>query len=58
MRSRGTKRRLVKKTFLEGILTSRWVGMFRRWWVGRMIGRLVIGRLGEFGMLVARLYQW
>ena len=34
---------------------SRQVGMIRRTWVGRMAGRLVIGRLGRLSVMVGRM---
>ena len=78
---KGTAKGVINRPFvrsnirlLEVNLTSKQVGMIRGRWVGRMAGRLVIGRLGrlsvmvgkmarrlvigEFSVLVARIPQW
>ena len=34
--------------------TSRWVGMLKGWWVGRVVGRMV----DRLSVLVARLHWW
>ena len=38
--------------------TSRWVGVLKGWWVGRVVGRMVVWRLDRLSVLVTRLPQW
>ena len=59
---KGTMKELIDRPFvrsnirlLEANLTSRQVDMIRGRWVGRMAGRLVIGRQGRLSVIVGRM---
>ena len=47
---------------LTGLLvwsfTSKWVGVLMGWWVGRVVGRMVVLRVDNLSVLVARLHRW
>ena len=38
--------------------TSKWVGTLMGWWVGRVVGKMVILRVDRLSVLVARLHWW
>ena len=38
--------------------TSRWVEVLMGWWVGRVVGRMVVLRVDRLSVLVARLSWW
>ena len=38
--------------------TSKWVEVLMGWWVGRLVGRMVVLRVDRLSVLVARLHRW
>ena len=38
--------------------TSRRIEVLMGWWVGRVVGRMVVLREDRFSVLVARLHRW
>ena len=50
--------KLVMWLMLVWSFTGKWVGVLKGWWVGRVVGRMVVLRVDRLSVLVARLPQW